>query len=299
LLDPGSFRAYNIHYRRGRNAGRRKEHFMPKVEAHAITMNYDQQGTGEPLLLIPYLAADHACYAFQVGEYAKHFTCISVDLRGTGDSDKPEGAYSTEVLADDVVAFMQAAKIDKAHIAGLSLGAAVGAWIAAKYPERVLSLSLHSPWTKTDAFLKTVVEGWQVMAKALGTVPEMVIRGIFPWCFTPELYAARPDYIQSLADFVRSRPAQPLNAFLQQSDAVMGHDVESQLARITAPTLISFGRHDALTSTRFAGPMTAKIRNSELLIFEGCAHAPLYEDVQAFNEKTLQFLHRQTGVGTA
>jgi pimeloyl-ACP methyl ester carboxylesterase len=136
------------------------------------------------------------------------------------------------------------------------------------------------------------------MAKALGSVPEMVIRGIFPWCFTPELYAARPDYIQSLADFVRSRPAQPLNAFLQQSNAVMLHDVESQLDRITAPTLISFGRHDVVTSTRFAGPMTASIRNSELLVFEGCSHAPLYQDVQTFNEKTLKFLQRQAGVGT-
>lgn len=272
---------------------------MPKAKAHTIAMHYEQQGTGEPLILIPYLAADHACYAFQVGEYAKHFRCISLDLRGTGDSDKPDGAYSIEDLADDVVAFMRAANIEKAHVAGLSLGAAVGTWIAARYPERVLSLSLHSPWTKTDAFIKTVVEGWQVMATALGSVPEMVVRGIFPWCFTPELYAAKPDYIQSLADFVRSRPAQPVNAFLQQSNAVLLHDVESQLDRITAPTLISFGRHDAVTSTRFAAPMTAKIKKSELLIFEGCSHAPLYEDVQAFNEKTLQFLHRQTGVGTA
>ena len=272
---------------------------MARVGAGTIAMNYDQQGTGEPLILIPYLAADHACYAFQIGEYAKHFTCISVDLRGTGDTDKPEGAYSTEVLADDVAAFMHAMKIEKAHIAGLSLGAAVGAWVAAKYPERVLSLSLHSAWTKTDAFLKTVVGGWQVMAKALEGVPDMVILGIFPWCFTPELYASRPDYIESLAAFVRSRPAQPLNAFLQQSDAVLRHDVESQLDRIAAPTLISFGRHDALTSTRFAPPMVQKIKRSELLIFEGCAHAALYENVQEFNEKTLQFLLRQAAVGTA
>jgi pimeloyl-ACP methyl ester carboxylesterase len=63
---------------------------MPKLVANNITMNYDQQGTGEPLILIPYLAADHACYAFQVPEYARHFTCISVDLRGTGESDKPQ-----------------------------------------------------------------------------------------------------------------------------------------------------------------------------------------------------------------
>ena len=79
---------------------------MPKVKANNITMNYDQQGTGEPLILIPYLAADHACYAFQVAEYAKHFTCIALDLRGTGETDKPQGVHSTELLADDVVAFM-------------------------------------------------------------------------------------------------------------------------------------------------------------------------------------------------
>jgi hypothetical protein len=58
---------------------------MPKVKANNITINYDQQGTGDPLILIPYLAADHACYAFQVADY-------------------------------------------------LSLGAAIGMWLAAKYP---------------------------------------------------------------------------------------------------------------------------------------------------------------------
>src|SRR6516225_9640842 len=72
---------------------------MPKIRANNIIMNYDQQGTGEPLILIPYLAADYACYAFQVAEYAKHFTCISIDLRGTGESDKPEGVHSTELFA--------------------------------------------------------------------------------------------------------------------------------------------------------------------------------------------------------
>ena len=267
---------------------------MPKVTANNITMNYDQQGTGEPLILIPYLAADYACYAFQVAEYAKHFTCISLDLRGTGETDKPEGTYSTELFADDVAAFMQTVGIPKAHIAGLSLGAATGMWLAAKYPDRVKSLSLHSGWTKTDPFLKTIVEGWQVMAKALGSVPEMVILGIFPWCFTPELYAARPDYIQSLADFVRGRPAQPLDAFRQESNAVRAHDAEAQLGKIKAPTQITFGRHDMVTSTRFADRMKDGIKNSELVIFEQCAHAPIYEKVDEFNQTTLAFLKRHT-----
>jgi pimeloyl-ACP methyl ester carboxylesterase len=133
------------------------------------------------------------------------------------------------------------------------------------------------------------------MAKALDSVPEMVIQGIFPWCFTPELYVRKPDYIQALSDFVRSRPAQPVDAFMQQSDAVIAHDAESQLSRIRAPTQITFGRHDAVTSTRFAEPLTSGIARSELAIFEDCSHAPLYENVADFNEKTLEFLTRHAG----
>ena len=268
---------------------------MPKVKVNDITINYNQQGDGEPLILIPYLAADHACYAFQVAEYAKHFTCISFDPRGAGETDKPEGSYSTELFADDVSAFMQALGIERAHISGLSLGAATGMWLAAKYPHKVKSLSLHSGWTKTDPFIKTVVESWQVLAKALGSVTEMVIQGIFPWCFTPELYAAKSDYIQSLAEFVRGRPAQSVDAFMRQSDAVIAHDVEPQLGKITAPTQITFGRYDMVTSTRFAEQMRANIQGSELIVFEGCAHAPIYEKVDEFNQRTLEFLQQHSG----
>jgi pimeloyl-ACP methyl ester carboxylesterase len=82
-----------------------------------------------------------------------------------------------------------------------------------------------------------------------------VIQGIFPWCFTPELYAQKPDYIQALCDFVRSRPKQPVDAFIQQSDAVIAHDAEAQLRKVRAPTQITFGRHDTVTSTRFAEPL--------------------------------------------
>ena len=265
---------------------------MPKVKANGITMNYEQQGAGEPLVLIPFLAADNACYAFQVADYAKHFTCISVDPRGAGETDKPAGAYSMELFADDVAAFMRAIGVQRAHVSGLSLGAATGLWVAAKYPELVKSLSLHSGWTKSDPFLKTVVEGWQSIAKGLGSVTEMVVQGIFPWCFTPELYAAKPDYIDQLAAFVRSRPKQPFDAFIQQSNAVIAHDAAAQLGHIKAPTQITFGRHDMVTSTRFADAMKSGIKESELLVFETCAHAPIYQSVAEFNEKTLSFLKR-------
>ena len=99
---------------------------MPKVKVNDITVNYESQGTGEPLVLIPYLAADNACYAFQVGDYAKHFTCISLDPRGAGETDKPAGTYSTELFADDVAGLMAAIGVERAHVSGVSLGGATG-----------------------------------------------------------------------------------------------------------------------------------------------------------------------------
>jgi pimeloyl-ACP methyl ester carboxylesterase len=270
---------------------------LPTVHANDIDIYYEVQGDGEPLILIPYLAADQACYAFQVAEYARHYTCFTVDLRGAGLTSKPEGVYSTELLADDVAAFMQAAGVDRARVAGLSLGAATGMWLAARHPGRVTSLSLHSGWPGTDPYLRVVVEGWRIMAQALGSVTDMVIKGILPWCLTPELYAARPDYVDSLADFVRSRPMPPVDAFLRQSEAVLSHDASAALGAITAPTLITFGRHDQVTSTRFADALTTGIARSELTVFEDCSHAPIYENVEAFNERTLAFLRRHSAGG--
>jgi pimeloyl-ACP methyl ester carboxylesterase len=268
---------------------------MPKVKVNDITMNYESQGTGEPMVLIPYLAADNACYAFQVGDYAKHFTCISVDPRGAGLTDKPTGTYSTQMFADDIAAFMQAIGVDRAHVGGLSLGAAIGIWLASKYPQKVKSLSLHSAWAKTDPYLTAVVGGWQTMAKGAASVTDMVIQGILPWCFTPETYAAKSDYIESIAAFVRGRPVQPLDAFLRQSNAVLAHDAGSELAKVRAPTQITFGQRDVVTSTRFADALKNGIRGSEVVVFEGCAHAPIYENVGEFNATTLNFLKRHIG----
>jgi pimeloyl-ACP methyl ester carboxylesterase len=94
---------------------------------------------------------------------------------------------------------------------------------------------------------------------------------------------------------VRSRPKQPVDAFLRQSDAVIAHDALAQLGKIKAPTQITFGSHDIVTSTRFVEPFRSGIKNSELVIFEMCAHAPIYENVNEFNEKTLAFLKRHIG----
>jgi pimeloyl-ACP methyl ester carboxylesterase len=266
---------------------------MPQVQVDGLSINYEVQGEGDPLLLIPYLSADHACYAFQLPAYTEHFSCIAIDLPGTGESDKPPGPYSTATYAEQVAGFLGAVGIESAHVAGVSLGAAVAMHLAARHPERVRSLSLHSTWDRSDAYLKTCVETWRNLARALPTVADMVIQGIFPFCFTPEMYAERPEYVDALVDFVRSRPAQPLDAFLAQSEAALAHDAGAVLGEIGAPALITFGARDLVCSTRFAEPLSSGIRQSELVVFDHLLHAGLHEDPETFNRTTLEFLRRQ------
>jgi pimeloyl-ACP methyl ester carboxylesterase len=266
---------------------------MPQADVNGLTINYEVQGEGEPLLLIPYTSADHACYAFQLPAYTEHFSCIAVDLPGSGESDKPAGPYSTDGYADQVAAFLDAIGIEGAHVAGMSLGAAVGIHLAARHPGRVRSLSLHSGWPASDDYLKIVVEQWRTLASALPTVADVVIHAIFPWCFTPEMYVDRPEFVETLVDFVRGRPAQPVDAFVAQIDAVVTHDASAALGEIDVPTLITVGARDLVCSMRFAEPLNSGIAGSELVVFDHLSHAGLHEDPETFNRTTLEFLLRQ------
>ena len=86
-----------------------------------------------------------------------------------------------------------------------------------------------------------------------------------------------------------------MDAFIQQSDAVIAHDVDARLEEIRAPTQITFGRYDMVTSLRFADRLKNAIEDSELHVFEDCSHAALYENVAAFNSKTVAFLREHSG----
>ena len=121
----------------------------------------------------------------------------------------------------------------------------------------------------------------------------MVIQGIFPLCFTPEMYVERPEFVDTLVEFVRGRPAQPLDAFLAQIEAAIAHDASPVLGEIGVPTLITVGAHDLVCSTRFAEPLKSGIGGSELVVFEHLSHAGLHEDPETFNRATLDFLLRQ------
>ena len=263
---------------------------MPRAEVPGASIHFEQQGRGEPLLLIPCLASDNACWAFQVPAYSEHFTCISVDLPGCGESPAPDGRPSTERQADELVALLDDLGVESAHVAGVSLGAAVGMQLAARHPGRVRSLSLHSAWHVTDAFMRACMASWRTQARAAPSIADFVVEGIFPWVFTPEMYAERPEVLAQFGEIVHTRPAQSLAGFTAQSQSVVDHDASAVLGDIAAPTLVTFGARDLLTSTRFAPPLLEGIADARLVVFDHLSHAGFNEDPDAFTAATLEFL---------
>ena len=221
-----------------------------------------------------------------------------LDLRGTGNLTKPAGNCTPPCGRRCGGTDGSRSVMQSAHISGLSLGAASGHVARSEVSAtRQVAVVAQRVRQRTDAYIQTVIRrAGRSLARAQNSMHETIIQGILPWCLTAGLYAqeARPTF----ATIARIR-AQPPSAACRcvhptqptQCSVTTSHP---RLAAIRAPTQITFGRHDAITSTRFAEPLQRGIRGAELHVFEDCAHAPLYENVPAFNETTLAFLRKHS-----
>ena len=116
---------------------------MPMAQLGALTLHYQVQGEGEPLLLI----MGYRGSGFMWGEaflalLAHHFRVITFDNRGTGLSDKPDTAYTIGMMADDAAALLTVLGIAQAYVFGVSMGGMIAQELALRYPRRVKRLIL-------------------------------------------------------------------------------------------------------------------------------------------------------------
>lgn len=262
---------------------------MPIVRANGIYINYEERGEGEPLILIMGLGADGAVWELHAQAYEQHFRCILMDNRGAGLSDKPAGPYTTEMMADDTAGLMDALGIERARVAGISMGGAIAQSLALRHPGKVRSMALVSTWARCDTYAKIIFEHFKKMRAV--SEPGDFMQLLQLWIFAADYTAAHLDDLIQGQQGARENPnPMPQHAFDAQCDACIAHETLDKLDAIHIPTLITVGDADIFTPYRFSRAIHDRISGSELFVLERVGHAHHWEKLDEFNSKTTAFL---------
>lgn len=192
-------------------------------------MYYEVYGNGEPLVLIHGLGLASSRWENQIPVFSQKYQVIVFDNRGVKQTDAPNSPYSTEEMADDTVALLQALNITKAHILGFSMGGMIAQYIAIKYPEIVNSLILISTASKYLARAKHLNQIWLKMMKEQVAL-EIIIKDVFSWVFTDKFFEDTAQVVTAVNFMLQQPYPQPIHGFAGQVAALWEHDTGDNYA---------------------------------------------------------------------
>ncbi|MEW2165930.1 alpha/beta fold hydrolase [Streptomyces sp. NPDC007084] len=230
-----------------------------------VALACQHRGQGPPLVLLAGQANNHHWWDDTREDFHTVRSTVTLDQRGTGDSDKPRGPYSTAQLADDTVAVLDTLGIERADVYGTSMGGRVAQWLAIRHPRRVrrLVLGCTSPGGPHAMERDTAVR--RLLAQP---DPEAVREALADLMYSPRWRAAHPGPYRTLGD-----PRMPAHARRAHLVASNEHDAWSELPRITAPTLILHGDQDRLTPPGNLELLATRIPRARTRLFTGARHA--------------------------
>ncbi|MFI0715001.1 alpha/beta fold hydrolase [Streptomyces inhibens] len=242
------------------------QHLHPLAHAQDGTaLAYQRRGDGYPLVLLAGQANNHHWWDGIREDFHTTHSTITLDYRGTGDSDKPQGPYSTQQFAEDVIAVLDHLGVERADVYGTSMGGRVAQWVAARHPGRVRRLVLGC----TSPGGPHAVERDTSVRRALAQAdPEAARQALIDLMYSPAWLIDHPGPYATLGD-----PGMPPHARRGHLVASNEHDAWDVLPLITAPTLILHGEHDRLTPPDNVPLLAARIPHTRTHLFPGARHA--------------------------
>jgi len=243
--------------------------------SHGTRLHVNEQGRGDPVLWLQGLNAPAAAWAGQLAHFASSYRSVAPDARGVGQSDAPAGPYTTGQLADDALAALDALKLERVHVVGLSLGGAVAQELALAHPERVRSLSLLSTFAAQDPRSRALLQAWRVLypiAVASEAGREAWEKQAYAWLFTEKFWRSEAG-VRAALRFARAQPLQPPAGFQGQVDAALAHDARDRLPSVRIPTIVIHGALDQLSPVANGEELARLIPGAELLVVPDAGHA--------------------------
>ena len=228
---------------------------MPKIRVNEISLHYETTGEGHPLVFNNGGGLDLSSWHCQVAYFSKRYRCISYDARGHGLTDLPEEGYSQDDCVEDLRQLLDSLSIERAYLAGLSMGGYTALSFSLRYPERVAALVL------AGSSSRPLYEETQKRS-------EEAISGILK--------------SKGVGVAIRYRKAYEANANRP--------DLTGRLPELSMPVLIIVGEQDTSEPPHISREMHRRISNSQLEVIPNCGHRCNEEQPETFNKTVERFL---------
>jgi len=253
-----------------------------------IAVGYDDGGTGLPVLFVHGFPHDRSLWTPQLQGLTVQARCLPIDLRGFGETTVAP-PYSMDQYADDIVGLMDVLHVDRAVIAGLSMGGYIAFALWRRHAHRVRGLILAN--TRADADVDEARErrrNLMTVARDHGSVA--VADAVLPGMLGKTTRARRPEITNAIHRMISSAPVDgvvgALEAMLNRPDST------PTLSTIDVPTLVVAGDEDTIIPLEQAQVMYAGIRGSTLEVITAAGHLSNLERPAAFNHVVSEFLAR-------
>jgi pimeloyl-ACP methyl ester carboxylesterase len=270
---------------------------MPKTHTNGIDIYYEIHGSGDPLVLINGLGYDLWMWHKMIPGLAKYFQVVAFDNRGVGQTDKPEGPYTAQMLADDTAGLLEALGIHRTAVLGHSMGGFVAQALVLSRPDLVSQLILSATNFGGPNHIPVTQEALAVLTDIESDPLERLKRGILVSC-APGFGDAFPEFVQEWLGYRVENPIQPApyQAQIAIGMALMSEEAcfEPRLKAIQAPTLILFGDHDKVVPPGNADLLAREIPNSTIKILPNAGHFYPFDATDAAVAAVVEFLKGRT-----
>jgi 3-oxoadipate enol-lactonase len=250
-----------------------------------VRIAYESRGEGEPLLLMHGLGYGRWGWEPVLDGFADELRVLYYDNRGIGGSDVPAGPYTARQLAEDAIAVLDAAGVERANVVGTSLGGMAAQELALGFPDRVERLVLACTTPGSPSAHPMPQQTVELMLSAPGLPPEVALRRFVVNALAPGTPEELVDRIYALR---QANPFDPVG-WQAQAAAGMGFDALDRVSAIQAPTLVVTGTEDVVVDPRNSELLAERIEGARLERVPG-GHLFFWEDPSRFVTLVKEFL---------
>jgi pimeloyl-ACP methyl ester carboxylesterase len=261
-----------------------------------IKLYYEEVGSGIPIVFVHEFAGDSRSYEMQMRYFGQRYRCIAFNARGYPPSDVPERgeAYSQERARDDIRAVLDALKIDKAHIVGLSMGGFAALHFGFTYPDRTRSLVIAgcgygaAPDKRAQFAAEAEAAAKSFEQSGMAKAAEAYALGPTRVQFQNKDPRGWREFADQLAEHSTEGSARTMRGVQARRPSLFA--LVDKMKTISAPTLIMTGDED-WPCLEPGLLMKRTIPTAALVVMPNAGHTINLEDPTAFNQHIAEFFH--------